>query len=83
MIDREGAVPCTSCGAAIYKDWTRVFKQDSGGTMQAYHLRCAAPPDACPSCDEELPEGVTGCYDCGYEPDQWYDEYVYSIPRPK
>ena len=72
MVDTQGSIPCTACGAAIYKDWTRAFKESPGGTMEAYHLRCAAPPDECPECESELHQGETECPSCSGS-DHWGD----------
>ena len=60
---KDGAIPCTSCGALVYKEWTRAFKPDVDGTMQAYHLRCVNETE-CPECEHELPEGATKCPTC-------------------
>jgi hypothetical protein len=64
MVDTEGSIPCTACGAAIYKDWTRAFKSGADGTMQPYHLRCAAPTDECPECERPLSPEDTKCWTC-------------------
>ena len=61
--EKGGAIPCTSCGALVYKEWTRAFKPDVDGTMQAYHLRCVNETE-CPECEHELPEGATKCPTC-------------------